>query len=295
MVTIGTFDGLHTGHRAIISRVKQLAMETGGESVIITFYPHPQLVLNPNEKNLSVLNSEDEKISLFTGLKIDHLIFIPFTPEFAAVPYTDFIKNILIDKLHVRKLVIGYDHHFGKDRQGDLHHLKEYGKQFDFEVEEIEARKIGEVVVSSTKIRKALLGGDILTANNLLGYEYFFSGRVVKGDGIGRTLGYPTANIEISNTYKLIPAQGVYAVKVDFENTHYNGMMSIGTRPTFDGIRQVIEVNIFNFDRDIYYETLIVHIIERLRDEIKFSGIEPLKEQLLKDKENAQGILQRKD
>jgi riboflavin kinase / FMN adenylyltransferase len=291
VVTTGTFDGLHIGHRAIISRVKQLATELQGESLIITFYPHPQLVLKPDDKNILILNSEEEKIALFEQLNIDHLIFIPFTPEFATVPYTDFIKNILIDKLNVRKLVIGYDHHFGNNRKGDFQHLLEYGKKYNFEVEQVAEQKAGESEVSSTKIRKALFTGDIKTANNLLGYEYFFSGHVVKGDGVGRTLGYPTANLEITNPNKLIPAEGVYAVNVDFEKKQYGGMLSIGTRPTFDGIRLVIEVNIFDFDKNIYYELLTVRMIEKLRDEVKFSDIEALKEQLLRDKENAQRIL----
>jgi len=291
VVTTGTFDGVHTGHRVIISRINQIAKEIGGESVIITFYPHPQLVLHPEEKNIFVLNTEEEKISLLENYGIDHLIIIPFTKEFAAISYLDFIKNILIDKLHVKRLVIGYDHHFGKGRKGSFQHLTDYGSKYGFEVEEISAQKIGNTEVSSTKIRKALLAGDILTANNYLGYEYLLKGCVVKGDHIGTSIGFPTANLEIADSNKLIPANGVYVVKVKFENKIYGGMMNIGMRPTVNGKKLAIEVNIFNFDKNIYSEFLNVYIIERLRDEIKFSGIGQLKEQLLVDKETAEKIL----
>jgi riboflavin kinase/FMN adenylyltransferase len=291
VVTTGTFDGVHTGHRVIISRINQIAKEIGGESVIITFYPHPQLVLHPEEKNIFVLNTEEEKISLLENYGIDHLIIIPFTKEFAAISYLDFIKKILIDKLHVKRLVIGYDHHFGKERKGSLQHLVDYGSKYHFEVEEISAQKIGDTEVSSTKIRKALLAGDILTANNYLGYDYLLKGCVVKGDHIGTLIGFPTANLEITDPYKLIPANGVYVVKVKFENKIYGGMMNIGMRPTVNGKKLAIEVNIFNFDKNIYSEFLNVYIIERLRDEIKFSGIGQLKEQLLVDKKTAEKIL----
>jgi len=291
VVTTGTFDGLHNGHRVIISRVKQLAKESKGQSVIVTFYPHPQIVLHPEEKNINVLTSQEEKIMLFEQLEIDHLIFIPFTPEFSKLSYTEFIKNILIDKLHVRKLVIGYDHHFGKDRQGELTHLQEYGKKFNFEVEEIGVQKVGEVAVSSTKIRKALLAGDVVKASKFLGYKYFLSGHVVKGESVGRTLGFPTANIEVSDPLKLIPGEGVYVVSVEIGTDHQVGMLSIGTRPTFNGVSQVIEVNIFNFNRNIYYEALSVHFIEKLRDEVKYDSVEELKEQLLRDKQESEKVL----
>ncbi len=293
VATIGTFDGLHIGHQVIISRVKKLTTEAGGESVIITFSPHPQIVLHPEEKNIFVLNTEKEKIKLLEKQGIGHLIIIPFTHDFASVPYFDFIKNILIDKLHVRKLVIGYDHHYGNNRQGEFRHLADYGKQYDFEVEEIAAQKVGEVAVSSTKIRKALMSGDIRLANKFLGYNYSLCGKVVKGDGIGKTLGFPTANIKISDKYKLIPAQGIYAVEIEYGLEKYSGMASIGTRPTFGGNKLVIEVNIFNFDKNIYSENLNVNFIERFRDEIKFPDIEQLKKQLVIDKQIAEKILKK--
>jgi len=286
VVTIGTFDGVHTGHRAIIFRVKQIAGETGGESVIVTFQPHPQIVLHP-EKNIFILNSNEEKITLLKELGIGHLIVIPFTGEFSTLPYIDFIKTILVDKLHVRVLVTGYDHHFGKNRKGNLQHLVEYGMQHHFEVEEIKAQKIKNIAVSSTNIRKALLAGDIRTANNFLGYPYFLNGQVVKGNDIGHTIGFPTANIDVKEPHKLIPAQGAYAVKVEVENKKYNGMLNIGMRPTITGNKQVIEVNIFNFNKNIYSAFLTVYFMKKLRDEIKFSGIEQMKEHLAKDKENA--------
>ena len=295
VVTTGTFDGVHTGHRVIISRINQIAKEIGGESVIITFYPHPQLVLHPEEKIIFVLNTLEEKIKLLENCGIDHLIIIPFTKEFASISYLDFIKNILIDKLHVKRLVIGYDHHFGNERKGSLQHLMDYGGKYNFEVEQISAQKIEETEVSSTKIRKALLAGDITTANNYLGYEYFFKGCVVKGDNIGTSIGYPTANIEIAEFFKLIPANGVYVVKAEYENKKYGGMMNIGMRPTVNGKKLAIEINIFNFDKYIYSEFLNVYVIEKLRDEIKFSGIEQLKEQLLNDKKTAEKILSEKN
>ena len=291
VVTTGTFDGVHTGHRVIISRINKIAKEIGGESVIITFYPHPQLVLHPEEKNIFVLNTQEEKIKLLENCGIDYLIIIPFTKEFASISYLDFIKNILIDKLHVKRLVIGYDHHFGNERKGSLQHLMDYGSKYNFEVEQISAQKISDTEVSSTKIRRALLSGDITTANNYLGYEYFFRGCVVHGNHIGTSIGYPTANIEISEPYKLIPANGVYAVIVELDNLKYDGMMNIGMRPTINGKNVTIEINIFNFDKNIYSEFLNVYVIEKLRDEIKFSGLEKLKEQLLNDKKTAEKIL----
>ncbi|MFA5781402.1 MAG: bifunctional riboflavin kinase/FAD synthetase [Bacteroidales bacterium] len=294
VVTIGTFDGVHTGHKAIITRVKQIARETSGESVIITFHPHPQIVLHPGE-NIFVLNTDEEKINLLKGIGIDHLIIIPFTGEFASVSYLDFIKEVLIGKLHVRKLVIGYDHHFGKNREGDLRHLVNYGKQYHFEVDEIKAQKVDDVAVSSTKIRKALMGGDIRAANHFLGYPYFLSGKVVEGNNLGQSMEFPTANIDVKAPYKLIPANGAYAVEVEIKKEKFWGMLNIGMRPTINGSKRVIEVNIFNFNKNIYSAFLNVSFIEKLRDEIKFNGLEHLKEQLFKDRENAIKILDEKE
>jgi riboflavin kinase/FMN adenylyltransferase len=291
VATIGTFDGVHTGHHVIISRVKQLSQEIQGESVIITFSPHPQLVLHPDEKGIYILSTDEEKIKLLEQHGIDHVIIMPFTKEFSSVTYLNFIKDVLINKLHVKKLVIGYDHHFGNNREGELRHLVDYGKQYHFEVEDIPAQKVDDIAVSSTKIRKALIAGDISAANKFLGYQYFFKGKIVKGEGIGKKLGFPTANIEITNSFKLVPAHGVYAVTIDYEEKIYKGMMDIGMRPTFNGIKPVIEVNIFNFDENIYNKSIIITVVERLRSDIKFPGEDQLKEQLSKDKINAERIL----
>jgi len=291
VVTIGTFDGVHTGHQVILDRVKQLAGEINGSSVIITFNPHPQKVLHPEEKNIFVLNTVEEKTELIRKNGIDHLIILPFTKEFASVSYLDFIKNILIDKLKVSRLVIGYDHHFGKDREGQLQHLQEYGKKFNFKVEEVKAQKIEDTAISSTKIRKALMVGDLITANKFLGYYYSFRGQVVKGDEIGGTIGFPTANLLPDDSAKLIPGDGIYAALAEFKGKTYKGMLYIGMRSTLNGTKRVIEINIFNFDKNIYSEFLNVICIEKLRDEIKFSGLDKLKEQLLRDKENAEKIL----
>jgi riboflavin kinase/FMN adenylyltransferase len=291
VVTIGTFDGVHSGHRVILDRVKQLAGEIKGSSVVITFNPHPQQVLHPEEKNIFVLNTVDEKINLIEKNGIDHLIIIPFTKEFASISYLDFIKDILIDKLKVSRLVIGYDHHFGKDREGQLEHLQNYGNTFNFKVEEITAQKVEDTAVSSTKIRKALLTGDIAAANKFLGYFYSFRGQVVKGDEVGRTIGFPTANMQPDDPAKLIPADGIYAAQAEFQGKIYKGMLYIGMRSTLNGTMRVIEINIFNFDKNIYSEFLNVMCIRKLRDEIKFAGLDKLKEQLLKDKEDAEKIL----
>ena len=290
VVTVGTFDGVHRGHQVIISRVNQIAREIEGESVIITFFPHPQMILRPDE-DIFVLNTEEEKIKLLSLHKIDNLIIIPFTPEFASISYINFIKNMLINKLHAKKLVIGHDHHFGKNREGMLLHLLDFGEKYNFEVEEIKVQKIDNIAVSSTKIRKALINGDVKTANSLLGYNYGIKGKVVFGNGIGKDIGFPTANIEIEDEHKLLPSFGAYAVEVEFENKKYNGMLSTGVRPTINGIKRVTEVNIFNFDKNIYSKYLNVYFIERLRDEIKFKGLADLKQQLTKDKENALKIL----
>ena len=290
VVTVGTFDGVHKGHQVIISRINQIANKIGGESVIVTFSPHPQIVLHP-DKNIFVLNTQEEKIKLLNLHKINHLIIIPFTHEFASISYIDFIKNILINKLQAKKLVIGYDHHFGKNREGMLLHLLNYGKKYNFEVEEIKEQKFDNIAVSSTKIRKALFEGDIKSANNLLGYNYNINGKVVNGNKIGRDLGFPTANLEFDDKHKLLPAFGVYAVDVEFDNKKYGGMLSTGVRPTINGNNRVTEVNIFNFDKNIYSQNINVSFIERLRNEVKFDSLDDLKKQLINDKENALKIL----
>lgn len=282
MVTIGTFDGVHKGHRKVIGQLKKTAADVGGESVILTFFPHPRMVLFPNTEQL-LLSTEEEKIKLLSELDIDHLIIHPFTREFSMMNSMDFIRKILVESLHTSRLVIGYDHHFGKDREGSFENLKISGPRYGFEVEEIPAQQSDKIKVSSTRIRNALAAGEVDVANNLLGYNYSLTGTVVKGQQLGRKLGYPTANIICAENFKLLPANGVYAVYVFSAGKTYSGMMNIGFRPTVDGTHRTAEVNIFDFDADIYGEQLTVEFVKRVREEKKFSGLDELKSQLAAD------------
>lgn len=284
VVTTGTFDGVHLGHQRIIKRLKEVAAKEGGETVLLTFHPHPRTVLFPDSP-LSLLTTPQEKTFLLEKAGIDHLVIIPFTKEFSQLSSEAFIRKILVNDTGTKKLVIGYDHHFGRNREGSFEHLKEFGPVYGFTVEEIPAKDVDSVNVSSTRIRKALESGNVRTANRYLGYEYFMSGVVVKGKQLGRTLGYPTANIEISDKAKLVPADGIYAVRVTHNGQLYGGMMSIGMNPTVDGKHRTIEVNIFNFDNTIYGETLTVHFVNRIREEMKFNSLEALVKQIDSDKE----------
>lgn len=293
IVTTGTFDGVHLGHLQVINHLKEAAQKNQGETVILTFNPHPRLILNPDDKSLRLLNTIEEKTGLLEKAGIQHLIIHPFSREFSLLSSTDFVKNILVGQIHTHKLVIGYDHHFGKNREGSFEHLQQNAHIYGFEVEEIPAKDIDNVGISSTRIRKAIELGDLQTANKYLGYEYFISGTVVKGRQLGRSLGYPTANIEVYDRNKLIPADGIYAVKVIIEQKEYSGMMSIGLNPTVDGKNRTVEVNIFDFDKDIYGEHIRVSFFEKLRNEVKFGSLEELKEQLLIDKENTLKVLNR--
>jgi len=291
VVTSGTFDGVHVGHQKILSRLDEVAEKNKGETVVITFWPHPRLVLYPNDTDLKLLNTFEEKAELIKEQGIHHLLRIPFTKEFSQLSSEAFITNILVDKIGTKKLVIGYDHHFGKNREGSFEQLKINGPKYGFDVEEISRQDVDHIVVSSTKIRRALETADLETATHLLGRPYGITGRVVKGDKIGRLMGFPTANIEIDSQHKLVPADGIYAVTVQHEHTEYNGMLYIGYRPTLDGGKKSIEVNIFNFDRDIYGESLSVKFHQLIRGDSKFNDLEELKEQLKKDKEQALSIL----
>jgi riboflavin kinase/FMN adenylyltransferase len=287
VVTSGTFDGVHLGHKKIFSRVREIASRNFGETVVITYWPHPRLVLHPEDESLKLLNTFEEKADLLKDQGIQHLIRIPFTKEFSQLTSEQFIQDILVKTIGTRKLVIGYDHHFGKNREGSFEQLKLNAPRYGFEVEEIPRQEVDHVAVSSTKIRKAIEEGDIETANHFLGQPYRITGRVVTGDRIGRTIGYPTANIEIDTKYKLIPADGIYAVTVNHAHESYGGMLYIGFRPAVHGIKRSIEVNIFDFHGDIYGETLTIHFHKRLREDRTFDGLEPLKAQLHKDKEAA--------
>ena len=283
VVTTGTFDGVHVGHQKIIARLKEVAKQGSGEIVVLTFYPHPRMVLHPDDHELKLLSTESEKQKLLEYFGVQHLVIQSFTKQFSRLSSVNFIRDILINKIGTKKLVIGYNHHFGRNREGSFEHLKEYGPVYGFEVEEIPAKDIDNIEVSSTKIRKALQQGDIKTANTFLGYEYCITGRVVKGKQLGRELGYPTANLVIDDRYKLIPADGIYVVKVKLGGAEKNGMMSIGLNPTVNGGSRTIEVNIFEFDKEIYGEELTVNFIEKIRDEKKFENLEQLKDQLAQD------------
>ena len=284
VVTTGTFDGVHLGHKKIIQSLKDEAAKIGGETVIFTFWPHPRLVLFPDGNDLKLLNTLDEKIALFEKTGLDHLVLFEFTPEFSRLSALEYVRDILVDKLGVKKLVIGYDHRFGKNREGDFSQLKELSELFDFSLKEISALDIDEVNVSSTKIRRALEAGDVSLAKAFLSYPYFINGEVIHGEALGRKLGYPTANLSLKDTFKLIPAKGVYAVKVNVDGTVFNGMLNIGTKPTFkDGKEVFLEVHLDAFSGNLYGKTLRVEFIERLRDEQKFSDTEELKRQLGND------------
>ena len=291
VVTTGTFDGLHVGHQKIIDTLQTIANAIDGETVIITFHPHPRLVLFPDDNDLKLLSTLEEKIQLLEKSGINHLIIIPFDKTFSRLTSLEFVRDILINTIGTKKLVIGYDHHFGRNREGNFESLKELAPLYNFDVEEIPAQDINQVAVSSSKIRTALLDGDIATAKEYLRYNYKITGLVVKGNQLGRTIGYPTANILVNDKYKLIPANGVYAVNILIGENKYIGMMNIGIRPTIDGTSRTIEVNIFDFESDIYNQQITIEFVTHIRAEQKFDGLEALKNQLKTDKDIAQKIL----
>jgi len=293
VITIGTFDGLHNGHRKIIELMQTEAASVNGDTVIITFDPHPRQIVAKEKSPVFLINTLSEKIQLLEGLGIDHLVVIPFTEAFANQSAEAYITDFLVNTFHPHTIIIGYDHRFGKNRSGDYKLLEAKADEYNYIVKEIPGQMLQDITISSTKIREAILQGDIETARECLGYDYFFSGKVVEGNKLGRTIGYPTANIQISDENKLVPGNGVYAVLVNNENPiaiglkmkNLGGMMNIGVRPTVNGTNRVIEVNIFDFDENIYGETLTITLKKYLRSEIKFNGLDALKEQLAKDKE----------
>lgn len=291
VVTSGTFDGVHVGHQKILKRIKEIASRNNGESVVLTFWPHPRLVLYPDQTDLKLLNTFEEKAELLKHHGIDHLIKIPFTKEFADYSGEKFIKEILVEKIGTKKLIIGYDHRFGRNREGSFEYLKENALEYGFEVEEIPPQDVDDITVSSTKIRKALQNGDLSEATEFLGRHYEMSGLVVSGDKIGRKLGFPTANLKVEEPYKLIPGEGIYAVKVVINHISYGGMLYIGKRPTLNTSKQNIEVNIFNFDKDIYQTRIKVEFVKQIRSDIKFENLEQLQKQLENDRQVAMGIL----
>jgi len=286
VTTIGTFDGIHIGHQKILKRVVKLAKKQDFEPVVLTLFPHPRMVLQKDD-SIKLLNTIDERVELLKSLGIKEVIVKVFTKEFANLSAKDYVKQILIDELNTKQIVIGYDHHFGKNRSANIEDLKEFAQLYDFKVEEISAQDIEDVTVSSTKIRNALNKGEVALANSFLGYSFFITGTVVKGKGLGRTINFPTANIHIKETYKLIPNDGVYVVKSKIADQTVFGMMNIGTNPTVDGKTHSIEVHFFDFNADIYGSELKVEFLNRLRSEQKFESIEALKKQLKKDREAA--------
>lgn len=296
VTTLGIFDGVHLGHKALLSLVVSRAREEKSDSVVITFSPHPRMVLDPNSKNLSFLTTIEEKTELLAQADIDHLILIKFTREFSNIPACDFIRDILVGKIGTRHLIIGHDHHFGRRGEGDFETIKRCAEELEFTVEQVEGFQTNDMMVSSTTIREALLRGSIDEANRLLGYSYSLTGTIVEGRKLGRTIGFPTANIRPLSEQKLIPGNGVYAVEVQLDKSIYNGMLSIGSNPTVnnDPLFRSIEVNILNFSEDIYNRKLTVCFKDKLRDEKKFNDLTQLKEQMSIDKQNALRVLTRK-
>lgn len=295
VITIGSFDGVHLGHQQIIQQLKAEAAAIGGESIIISFYPHPRSVISQNPDNIKLLGTLEEKTRLLAATGIDHLVIVPFDQAFASQSAEGYISDFLVANFHPHTVIIGYDHKFGNNRTGDFHLLKSFGDQLGFQVKEIPEHLLHQIGVSSTKIRQAISNCYIETANQFLGYAYFFEGRVVMGNQLGRTIGYPTANIVLSDLEKLLPGNGVYAVKArmkgNTETSEWKGMMNIGVRPTVDGINQVIEVNIFDFEGDIYGKSLEVQVLHFLRAEQKFNGLDSLKTQLGLDQALAKRLL----
>lgn len=293
VVTSGTFDGVHLGHEKILKQVVDKAAEAGHQSVVLTYWPHPRFVLQPDDDSLKLLSTFEEKARLLENCGIDYLVRIPFTKEFSQMEPDQFVKKVLVEHLNISCMVIGYDHHFGKDRKGNFEYLKDKCTEFGFEVEEISRHDIDDVGVSSTKIRNALQSGDVRMASSLLGTSYSLKGLVVHGDKKGTGLGFPTANLWVPERYKLIPAMGSYATEILWNNETYASMTNIGHRPTVDGTKLRIETNIFNFEHRLYGEELTVYFIERLRNERKFRDVNELKDQLEIDRKRTLEILEK--
>lgn len=292
IVTIGTFDGVHQGHRAILSDMVNAAKSIDGETVVITFYPHPRQVLNIDSANLRFITSQDEKIKHLEEIGIDNLIVVNFTKEFSLLPSDVFIRDYVIEKINPAKIVIGYDHHFGNNRTGDFCQLQELASQYNFEVQRIEAHDVENIAVSSTKIRHSLQCGDVEHANLLLGYQYSYVGKVVSGNKIGREIGYRTANLDVKKEFRLIEMPGVYATYVDFEDKVYKSMTYIGKKPTINaGNDENIEVHIFDFDGDIYERDVKIRFVKRIRDERKFDSLDDLKQQIMLDERQIRELL----
>ena len=291
VLTIGTFDGVHIGHQTIINRLNQIKDAAGDEkSMILTFFPHPRRILD-HSNDIKMLTTLEEKIMLLERFGLDQLIIEPFTQEFSKLSALDFVRNILVNRISVKKLVIGYDHQFGKNREGNFDQLAEYGELYNFSVEKIPAQEVKEVSVSSTKIRKAIESGNIETAYNYLGYHYLLTGKIVKGQGLGRKINFPTVNLKIEENYKLIPKKGVYVVRCHFDDHSVYGIMNIGFRPTVGGEGKTIEIHLLDFQGDLYGKKMQVEVLHRLRDEIKFSSVDVLAKQIENDESVARDWL----
>jgi len=307
VVTIGTFDGVHIGHQKILVHLKEAAQKINGETILLTFFPHPRLIINPDDDSLRLINDIEEKVSQLGKVGIDHLIIIPFSRDFSNQTPEEYISNVLVGKLGTKKIVIGYDHHFGKDRKGTLGDLEQFASIFDYSVDEIPEQDINDIAVSSTRVREALIKGDIKTANLYLGYPFELTGTVIRGDQIGRTIGFPTANLQVHEPHKLIPAYGIYAVEVYIYNHIQNittgeykeenpisiakGMGYIGTRPTVDGMNRAIEISLFDFDQDIYGKTLRVKFLHFIRHDERFDSLEEMKAQIKADEVEIRSLI----
>lgn len=287
IVTIGTFDGVHLGHQKIINKLIGIANEERLQALVLTFFPHPRTIVQ-EDASIKLINTIDEKAGLMKSYGVDHLVVKEFTKEFSRLTALEYVRDVLVNKLHVKHIIVGYDHHFGRNRTANINDLKEYGAFYGFKVTEIDAHEVGDVAVSSTKIRAALTKGDIITANHFLGYNFMLTGLVVKGQGLGKTIQFPTANLKIEESYKLIPKKGVYLVQSLIDAQLVYGMMNIGTNPTVSDADKIsVEVFFFDFDQSIYGQVLIIQLLDRIRDEIKFPKIEDLKLQLESDSQKA--------
>lgn len=291
VATIGTFDGVHYGHRTILSRVIELARQRDGESVVLSFDPHPRLFLYPDDNPLKLLQTIEEKIERLDNLGIDKLLLIPFDKQFSRLTSYQFIEEILVNTVGIEQIVIGYDHRFGKNRTGGIEELRNYQDTYQYSVEEIPAQQVDNAKVSSTKIRNALLAGEVETARRYLGYDYPLTGKVIKGEQLGRQIGFPTANIQPSSRHKLIPGDGVYLASIQIgEESHY-GMLNIGRKPTVGNFPRGIEINIFDFDREIYGQEVTIRFLAWIREDKKFDGLEPLVAEIHRDKEKSLALL----
>lgn len=291
VITIGTFDGVHSGHQQIINTLKDAAAKAGGESIIITFHPHPRKVVSSAVTGIRLINTLKERIELIEKTGVDHLVVVPFTDYFANQSAEEYISDFLVDKFHPHTIIIGYDHRYGRDRSGDYKLLESKSAAYNYQLMEIPVHLLDALKVSSSNIRQAILHGHVDEANKLLGYPFFFEGEVVHGDKIGRTIGYPTANLKNTDEEKIVLGDGIYAVYAEVDSVRYKGMMSIGFRPTINGKKRVVEVNLFDFATEIYGEFIRVIVIKYLRSEVRFNGLEELKQQLHKDKEDSLAVL----